>query len=166
MCGEMYFQYTKQDTMDEIVMNTEEDRGSLRAIYIDADGGKPLAEERVYSDLPLGNYIYTTMIIEGYDLIGNSMREVELKAEEPHKTLIFTYEKIKVSGKVVVKYIDLEDNRFLLPEENHKNLFMGDYEYEAPMIKDYNILGDKIQKAHLTEEEPRKIIIFAYEKIC
>lgn len=164
MCGEVYVNYKEQDTEDKIKEITYENRGSLRAVYIDANGGKPLAEERVYRDLPLGNYIYTTMIIDGYDLIGNSMREVELKAEEPHKTLIFTYEKIKIAGKVAIKYIDMENNQYLLPEGNYKNLTMGDYQYEAPGIKNYKILGDKVQKAHLTEEEPRKVIIFAYEK--
>lgn len=164
MCGEVYVNYEEQDTKDEVKRNTYENRGSLRAVYIDTSGGTPLAEERVYRDLPLGNYIYTTMIIDGYDLIGNSMREVELKAEEPHKTLIFTYEKIKVAGRVAIKYIDMENNQYLLPEEKHKNLTMGNYQYEAPRIKGYNLLGDKVQQAHLTEEEPRKVIIFTYEK--
>lgn len=141
------------------------DSGVIIVSCINSDGGERIEKDRVYKNLWEGEYIYSCPVIEGFDLVGPDTRRILLSKEDKQKVIILTYTKIRVYGRLTIKYLDVETGKYLLPEENHCYLDLGDYNYEAKEIEGYEVCGNKLGEIVLTEEKPHQIIIFEYRSV-
>lgn len=76
-----------------IVYHFKEIKGSITISYIDIDTGNKILDDEVIADQKLGLYVYTSKIINGYEVFGNLNQQVELTEQNRNQVIVFTYQK-------------------------------------------------------------------------
>lgn len=137
--------------------------GSITISYLNSTTGQTVIASETHPNLFLGDYAYEAKPIEDYTLISTSPVTVTLTQDRPHQVITFEYKQIL--GSVSVNYINPINQEMILPTEIKDNLTLGDYSFEAPVLKGYNIISASSVSIRLTKDAPNQSITFEYSEI-
>lgn len=126
-----------------------------------------LAVDHHYNLVP-GKYKYTARNFAGYEVVGDTEKEVIItEIIDPItecKKVIFEYRKIK-KGCVIVKFID-KVNNVVLDTDYYYELLPGEYSFNAKEFEGYELVDDKVKTILITEDDGKcKEVIFLYEPL-
>lgn len=145
--------------------------GKYNVSYVD-EFYNELAPTVYKDDLKPGTYTENAINIEGYEVVGDSVKNVEVMNDYIFdQGISFTYRRKTVTppqpikGSYTVKHMDKEGN-LLEPETIKNDLDLGTYTEYAKEFKDYKINEyDKVKNVTLTEDNRNQVIIFTYDKV-
>lgn len=137
--------------------------GSVTINYLDEITGKQLHDSKIYDNLKLGNYSYDSIAIDGYVIIGDLTKTINLTSEIPNVVIDFKY--TKLLGTVTINYIDKDSSAYIVPSKTYSNLILGSYKYTAKTFDNYNLSDDSEKTVTLTTSNPSQIISFIYSKV-
>lgn len=87
---------TKDNPEQIITFYYTEILGNISICYLDSITNSYLLDLNNITNLSLGNYSYNAIHIDGYDIIGDSIKSVTLTEDNPNINIIFYYTKIKI----------------------------------------------------------------------
>lgn len=145
--------------------------GKYNISYLD-EFYNELAPTVYKDDLKPGTYTEYAIDIDGYEVVGDSVKNVEVMNDYIFdQGISFTYRRKTVTppqpikGSYTVKHMDKEGN-LLEPETIKNDLDLGTYTEYAKEFKDYKINDyDKVKNVTLTEDNRNQVIIFTYDKV-
>lgn len=163
------FTYAKNATDDV------EQLGKIIVKHIDVDTKKEIAVRDIYDDVPIGETtVYSKNEMEGYELVGDTIKTVEITAENLTQEVIFEYKKInsepgdentedevKVKGSIEVQCIDANTGKYLGGKLSG-DLEIKSYDMTAPELTGYTLVDSTSKTVTLTKENPNVKISFLY----
>lgn len=163
---------TKSGTPSNITFEVVSFLGSITISHIDTENGEVLHTE-IFDNLKIGEYSYKAKEIKGYTIKDDSSKLINITKENRNQTLIFKYSKNvdntenpdNITGSVIVKYIDFESGKEIMPSELFTNLNLGKHSYTAQKITGYSLIDKDSISIELTKENPNKTIQFVYKKL-
>lgn len=137
-------------------------------IHQEKDNPSNILETEQHYDLEQGRYKYFAKEFNGYEVVGDTEKEIIIKEiVDPVtecKIVIFEYRKIKL-GCVIVKFKD-RVNDVMLDTDYYYELLPGEYAYHAKEFEGYKLVDNKIKTILLTEEDRECLeIVFLYEPL-
>lgn len=160
-------------TPDDVIFKYEKKNivGTVNVDYIDQDGNKIVDTSKITVDKIGVNTITPSVIITGYDLVGSTSYDVELKEDgtvEP-QNIEFYYQKheVSINAQLTIHYVD--ENAQPIAESTTQTLTSAgthDIYPNASIPSDYELVGDIKQTVKLDENNilsPNEIT-FRYKK--
>ena len=156
--------------------DVETQKGSLTINCVNDETGAIISSKRE-DDLSLGSYTRTAETLEGYTLVGDSTKSVNLTDAIPNGVIEFRYkantnidgdgsETAPVTkGKITIKYIEKDTGNALLTEKVLNDLELKSHEISAEDIEGYELIGDSELTITLTEEKTSEEVTFTYKKL-
>lgn len=156
-------------------------KGTITIQYKDLSGNK-IIEDEVLSDVALGKQTVKAKSIDGYELVGDSEKVVEVTKDNLNPTVVFEYKTIPTgggtltpdvdnkpvepqpfTGNIVVRYVDTAGN-LLCAEETYSNLEEGSYSYTAKSFDGYVLESNQKMSFILNADNPSRTVEFVYRR--
>lgn len=162
------FNYTKTEA--------EAKKGTLTVRCINDDTNEVISS-KTEQDLSLGIYTRTAETLEGYTLVGENTKSINLTETLPNGVIEFRYTANKntegeggentpvAKGTISVKYKEKDTGNILLTEKVMNDLELKEYEILAEEIEGYELVGDSKVKVMLTSDKTSEEVIFTYKKV-
>lgn len=155
--------YIRKNSLKIIDNTPVKETGSITIKYIDSETNDEVYASQTISDLPLGNYSYSSKNIYGYKLYTTSPQSVTLTEENPNQTIIFYYKNILCT--VTINYTDETTKNTISDSQVISNLSLGTYTYGSIDIYGYTLDDDETKTITVTEDTPNATITFKYKEI-
>ena len=163
------FKYTK-NTQDNNNPDNVETKGTIKVNYIDKATNQKIATSDIKEDLELKSHKVQAKNIDGYEIDGSNIENVELTKDSPNKEVTFYYNKIKdnednvdevKTGTVTIKYIEKDTGLEIANKEVIKDVEFGSQTFEGKNVKGFTCVTEDIT-VNLTKENPSTTITFEY----
>lgn len=140
----------------------------LDCVWVIHREGNNVLSTDYYYNLEPGVYKFTAKDFEGYEVVGEREKEIEIyELAEPVtecKVVIFEYRKIK-RGCVIVKFID-RINDVILDTDYYYDLLPGEYDFHAKEFEKFKLVDNKVKTILVSEKDTEcKEVIFLYEPL-
>lgn len=145
--------------------------GTVTINFIDDKTGAKIKDSIVVKDITVSTFTYNAEKIDGYNIVGDSSKTVNITSDNLNHTLEFRYAKIEngtgensEKGTITIKYIDKDTVSEIAKSETLTNLELKTHTIEAKSIPGYKLVGESKVNVELTKENKNKEITFAYTK--
>lgn len=151
-------------------------KGTLTIRYINDDTNEVISS-RTEEDLSLGVYTRTAEALEGYTIVGESTKSINLTEALPNGVIEFRYTANKntegegneatpsTKGSIKIKYLEKDTGIALQAEKIMNDLELKEYEISAEEIEGYQLVGESKVKVTLTSDKASEEVVFTYMKV-
>lgn len=126
--GTLIFKYERLIASTDGVQDNG--NGSILIRYIDSTTGEEVRQSISHTNLSLKEYTYSAETIEGYELVGDIDRTIELTADNPSQEIKFEYKKTGKAGETININVSKPDET---SKNKDKNESLNE-KFELPLI--------------------------------